>query len=190
MWKKDEVKPQSVPQGTVTPSATPPAPVSAPVAAPASGVAPAATTAPPVSARAAACVTQGIRIKGEITGKEDLFVDGTLEGKLDLGNASVTVGPNGKVKADISAREVVVRGHVDGKIEGAERVQLWSSGRVTGEVRTERLAIEDGALLRGKVEAGKPQARSPEDRSKNAASPSNEKAKSNSAVANSQTAVI
>jgi cytoskeletal protein CcmA (bactofilin family) len=190
MWKKDEVKPQSVPQATVTPSATPPAPVSAPIAAPASGVGPAAPAALPVSARAAACVTQGIRIKGEVTGKEDLFVDGTLEGKLDLGNASVTVGPNGKVKADISAREVVVRGQVDGKIEGTERVQLWSTGRVTGEVRTERLAIEDGALLRGKVEAGKPQARSAEDRSKNAASPSNEKAKSNSAVANSQTAVI
>src|SRR5258705_12927286 len=115
MWKQDELKPQSGPQGTVPPSATPPAPVSAPVAAPASGVAPAATTAPPVSARAAACVTQGIRIKGEITGKEDLFVDGTLEGKLDLGNASVTGGPNGKVKADISDRECVFGGNWGGK---------------------------------------------------------------------------
>ena len=189
MWKKDEVKPQSVPP-TVTPSAPTPAPVSAPVAAPASGGVPTAPASLPVSARAAACVTQGIRIKGEITGKEDLFVDGALEGKLDFGNAIVTVGPNGKVKADISAREVVVRGQVDGKIEGTERVQLWSSGRVTGEVRTERLAIEDGALLRGKVEAGKPQARSLEDRSKSAASSSNEKVRSNSAAVNSQTAVI
>ena len=77
-------------------------------------------------------------------------MDGTVEGKLDFGSASVTVGPNGKVKADISAREVIVRGTVDGKIEGTEKVQLWNSGRVTGEVRTERLAIEDGALLRGK----------------------------------------
>ena len=86
-----------------------------------------------------------------------MFIDGTVDGKLDLGNASVTVGPNGKVKADISAREVIVRGQVDGKIDGTERVQLWNSGRVTGEVHTERLAIEDGAVLRGKVEAGKPQ---------------------------------
>jgi cytoskeletal protein CcmA (bactofilin family) len=190
MWKKDEVKPQSVPQATITPSAPVAAPVSAPIAAPASGVVPTAPASLPVSARAAACVTQGIRIKGEITGKEDLFVDGTLEGKLDFGNASVTVGPNGTVKADMSAREVVVRGQVDGRIEGTERVQLWSSGRVTGEVRTERLAIEDGALLRGKVEAGKPQARSAEDRSKNAASSSNEKVRSNSAAVNSQRAVI
>jgi len=116
----------------------------------------------PVSPRAVACVTQGIRIKGEITGKEDLFVDGTLEGKLDIGNASCTVGPNGKVKADISAREVIIRGNVDGKVEGVERVQLWNTSRVTGEVRTERLAIEDGAVLRGKVEAGKPRGRADE----------------------------
>jgi cytoskeletal protein CcmA (bactofilin family) len=145
----------------------------------------------PVSPRAAACISQGIRIKGEITGKEDLFVDGTVEGKLDFGNASVTVGPNGKVKADISAREVIVRGQVDGKIEGTEKVQLWNSGRVTGEVRTERLAIEDGALLRGKVEAGKAQSRNAETRSKSAASDSTETgSKSNSAAASSRSAVI
>jgi len=107
-------------------------------------------------------VTQGIRIKGEIVGKEDLFVDGTIEGKLDLGNSSVTIGPNGKLKADVSAREVIVRGHVDGKIDGTEKVQLWNSGRVTGEVKTERLSIEDGAVLRGKVEAGKSRAKSAE----------------------------
>jgi cytoskeletal protein CcmA (bactofilin family) len=117
-----------------------------------------------------------------------LFVDGTVEGKLDFGNAIVTVGPNGKVKADISAREVIVRGEVDGKIEGTEKVQLWNSGRVVGEVRTERLAIEDGALLRGKVEAGK--ARGAEGRSKNAASDASETGKSNSATASARSAVI
>jgi cytoskeletal protein CcmA (bactofilin family) len=149
-------------------------------------VTPSAPAALPVSPRAAACITQGIRIKGEITGKEDLFIDGTLEGKLDIGNASVTVGPNGKVKADISAREVIVRGNVDGKIAGTERVQLWNTGRVTGEVKTERLAIEDGALLRGAVEAGRAQNRATDARTKNDGS---EKLKSNSASASSQTAV-
>jgi cytoskeletal protein CcmA (bactofilin family) len=143
----------------------------------------------PVSPRAAACITQGIRIKGEVTGREDLFVDGTLEGKLDLGNASVTVGPNGKVKANISAREVIVRGHVEGAIEGDERVQLWNSGRVTGEVRTERLAIEDGAVLRGKVEAGKSHSKAAENRSKNVAEAS-EKTRNSSAPTSSQAAVI
>jgi cytoskeletal protein CcmA (bactofilin family) len=85
-----------------------------------------------------------------------LFIDGVLEGKLEMSGGSVTVGPNGKVKADIHAREIIVRGNVQGKLLGRDRVQLWSTGHVTGEVQTDRLAIEDGAVLRGKVEAGKP----------------------------------
>jgi cytoskeletal protein CcmA (bactofilin family) len=188
MWRKEEAKPQAAPQAPAPSTvSSPPATVAAPASAPVS----AATSAMlPVSPRATACISQGIRIKGEITGREDLFIDGYLEGKLDLGNASVTVGPNGKVKADVSAREVVVRGQLDGKIDGRERVQLWNSGRVTGEVRTERLAIEDGALLRGKVEAGKAQSRGAENRSKAGASDASDSGKSNTAAPASRTAAI
>jgi cytoskeletal protein CcmA (bactofilin family) len=190
MWRKDEVKAQSALQPAAPASTSFPqgSTASAPVSAPVQSI---PASAPlPVSPRAAACISQGIRIRGEITGREDLFVDGTVEGKLDFGNASVTVGPNGKVKADILAREVIVRGHVDGKIEGTEKVQLWNSGRVTGEVRTERLAIEDGALLRGKVEAGKAQSRTAETRPKAMASDVSETGKSNSAAASSRSAAI
>jgi len=67
----------------------------------------------------------------------------------------LTVGPNGHVKADVLAREVIVRGKIEGKVTGLDKVQLWSTGHVTGEVQTDRLTIEDGALLRGRVEAGK-----------------------------------
>jgi cytoskeletal protein CcmA (bactofilin family) len=109
----------------------------------------------PVSSKAAACISQGIKIKGEVTGSEDLFVDGQVDGKLSLTNGSLTIGPNGVVKADVTAREVIVRGKVEGKVSGRDKVQLWSTGQVTGEVQTDRLAIEDGAMLRGKVEAGK-----------------------------------
>ena len=157
MWRKEDQKSQGVPEAPVPPVM--PSGQAIPQSGTPSNAAPATGSALPISPRATACITQGIRIKGEVTGKEDLFIDGTLEGKLELGNASCTVGPNGKVKADISAREVIVRGQVDGKLDGTERVQLWNSGRVTGEVRTERLAIEDGAILRGKVEAGKPHSR-------------------------------
>jgi cytoskeletal protein CcmA (bactofilin family) len=174
MWRKEEQKSQGAPEMPVSPAAGIPQPSTPSSVAPTS--ASATGSALPVSPRAAACISQGIRIKGEVIGKEDLFVDGTVEGKLDLGNASCTIGPNGKVKADISAREVIVRGQVDGKIDGVEKVQLWNSGRVTGEVRTDRLAIEDGAVLRGKVEAGKPHASAPDAR-KSANSP--EKAKGN-----------
>jgi cytoskeletal protein CcmA (bactofilin family) len=91
-----------------------------------------------------------------VTGSEDLFVDGVVEGKLSLTtNSCLTIGPNGSVKADVVAREVIVRGKIEGKVTGRDRVQLWSTGQVTGEVQTDRLAIEDGAVLRGKVEAGR-----------------------------------
>jgi cytoskeletal protein CcmA (bactofilin family) len=130
-----------------------------------------------VSSNAAACISQGIRIKGEVTGSEDLFVDGHVDGKLSLTNGSLTIGPNGKVKADVTAREVIVRGKVEGKVSGRDRVQLWSTGQVTGEVQTERLAIEDGAMLRGKVEAGKQPARTAEAQSAAAAGASSGGAK-------------
>jgi len=188
MWRKEEAKPQGAPQLANVPAAgfTQPVLKSSPDTAASSSPATSAA-ALPISPRAAACIAQGIKIKGEVIGKEDIFVDGTLEGKLDIGNAIVTVGPNGKVKADISAREIVVRGQVDGKLDATERVQLWNTGRVSGEVRTERLAIEDGAVLRGKVEAGKANARASESRNKNSAA---ETPKANSAAASSQSAVI
>jgi cytoskeletal protein CcmA (bactofilin family) len=149
VWKKEDAKPQTVAGTSATPAGA--------VSAGNSNSGNVATAAgAPVSAGAAACISQGIRIKGEVTGKEDLFVDGVLEGKLEMSGGSVTVGPNGKVKADIHAREIIVRGSVQGKLIGRDRVQLWNTGNVTGEVQTDRLAIEDGAVLRGKVEAGKP----------------------------------
>lgn len=154
MWKKEDPKTQGVPEiSTGSPISTTPSASSLPV------------SALPPSAKAAACISPGIRIKGEVSGSEDLFVDGSIEGKLNLGNGSLTVGPNGNIKADISAREVVVRGKVDGKITGRERVQVWSTGQVTGEVQTQRLAIEDGAVLRGKVETGRPIEKASDDRS-------------------------
>src|SRR5579884_2024624 len=145
MWKKEDVKPQ----GAIRETPPAPAPVPVPIASstPAHSAPPAAVPLP-VSPRAAACISQGIRIKGEVSGSEDLFVDGQVEGKLSLSNGSLTVGPNGSVKADLNAREVIVRGTVEGKVSGRDRVQLWSTGRVNGEVQTERLAIEEGAVLR------------------------------------------
>ncbi|MEQ1474068.1 MAG: polymer-forming cytoskeletal protein [Candidatus Acidiferrum sp.] len=154
MWKKDEVKPQAVPERPSAPANTPafsggtPHPVHSTPSAPA----PVAVAAAP---RGGASISQGIRIKGEVTGSEDLYVDGLVDGKLSLSNGSLTIGPNGTVKADVTAREVIVSGRIEGKVTGRDKVQLMGTAQVTGEVQTERLAIEEGALLRGKVEAGK-----------------------------------
>jgi cytoskeletal protein CcmA (bactofilin family) len=159
MWKKEDAKPEGV-TGNLAASATP-----ATSTAPVRTVTPSSPTpaGPPLQSggqqnpsRATACISQGIKIKGEVTGSEDLFVDGLIDGKLNLANGSLTIGPNGHVKADVYAREVIVRGKIDGKVSGRDKVQLWSTGEVTGEVQTERLSIEDGASLRGKVEAGRP----------------------------------
>lgn len=148
MWRKEDGNPQASPDPSATPvnsanSARP-------------GVS--ALSTQPVSLKAAACVSQGIKIKGDVTGTEDLFVDGVVEGKITLANSTVTVGPNGSVKAEISAREVVVRGAAEGKFTATERIQIWHTARVHGDLKSERISIEEGAELRGKVEAGKPTA--------------------------------
>jgi cytoskeletal protein CcmA (bactofilin family) len=107
------------------------------------------------STKAVACVSQGIKIKGELSGTEDLFIDGHVEGKISLENSVVTVGPNAIVKADISAREVVVRGRVEGKVHGSERIEIWHTARITGDMKSARVGIEEGSELHGKMEAGK-----------------------------------
>jgi len=144
MWKKEDAKSQGVAENS---SAAP-------------GLGTLQTSDPSNSfsgsSRAAASISQGIKIKGEVTGTEDLFVDGVVEGKLNLtANCCLTVGPNGNVKADLIAREIIVRGRVEGKVTARDKLQIGSTGQITGEVQTDRLAIEDGATLRGKVEAGK-----------------------------------
>jgi cytoskeletal protein CcmA (bactofilin family) len=150
VWKKEDVKSPGLPEHTPGIAASSPAIGGSPLREISTGL--------PVSSKASACISQGIRIKGEVTGSEDLFVDGHVEGKVNLSNGSLTVGPNGEVKADIFAREVIVRGRVDGKIVGREKIQLWSTGNVAGDLQTERLMIEDGAVLSGRVEieTGKP----------------------------------
>jgi cytoskeletal protein CcmA (bactofilin family) len=144
MWKKEDAKSQGVAENSTGPEVSPTPSLSTP--------------RDTRSGSTGAVISQGIRIKGEVTGGEDLFIDGHLEGKLNLTNSKLTIGPNGEVKADIFAREVVVLGRVDGKIVGRERIQLGSTGNVAGDLQTERLAIEDGAVLRGKIEieTGKP----------------------------------
>src|SRR5438093_1531446 len=88
----------------------------------------------PVTSKAAACVSQGIKIKGELTGSEDLFVDGQVEGSITFTNTIVTVGPNATVKAEIIAREVVLRGRVQGKVTGSEKIQVWNTARIHGDM--------------------------------------------------------
>ncbi|HLX85265.1 MAG TPA: polymer-forming cytoskeletal protein [Terriglobales bacterium] len=100
-------------------------------------------------------IGKSVVIKGELSGSEDLYVDGSVEGKIELRNHSLTVGPNGNVKADVSAKAVVVQGKLEGAVTASDRVDLRKSAVVNGDVTTQRIAIEEGAFLRGKVDIQK-----------------------------------
>lgn len=100
-------------------------------------------------------IGKSVVIKGELSGSEDLYVDGNVEGKIELRNHSLTVGPNGNVKAEVSAKAVVIQGKLDGTINATDRVELRKSAAVTGDINTQRIAIEEGAFLKGKVDVQK-----------------------------------
>ncbi|MFZ0799784.1 MAG: polymer-forming cytoskeletal protein [Terriglobales bacterium] len=97
-------------------------------------------------------IGKSVVIKGDLSGSEDLYVDGNVEGSIELRKHSLTVGPNGNVKANISAKSVVIQGKLDGSVNASDRVELRKSAVVTGDLTTQRIAIEEGAFLKGKIE--------------------------------------
>ena len=145
MWHKpDESKPKS----TSAASTSPVAPTHP------SG------TAPPNPPNTPAAVGHNIKIKGEISGHGDFFLDGEFEGLIRLTGGTFTVGSNARVSAEIEAREVVIRGEVIGSLKSCERVHIWSTGKLTGDMETRGIVIEDGAVLHSKVAT--PQAKAAE----------------------------
>jgi cytoskeletal protein CcmA (bactofilin family) len=141
MWSKpNEAKPSS--QASEVPSPE----VSAPVPEPAAPL-------PAIPAvRVLSKISSGLKINGELSGDSDLYIDGEVHGKIHLANARVTVGPSGKVQAELEAREIIIDGTVQGNLKASDSVHLGPSSRVVGGVITPRIGIEDGARLRGKVE--------------------------------------
>ena len=99
-----------------------------------------------------ATIGRTLFIKGEISGAEALYIDGRIEGKISLPDNRVTIGRNGSVQANITAREVVVMGKVSGNIDCSDRVDIRSEGSVTGDVSTVRISVEDGAALKGGIQ--------------------------------------
>lgn len=97
-------------------------------------------------------ISAGLKIRGEITGTSDLLIDGDIQGKIHLSGCKLTVGPSGRIKSDIEARDITVFGTVSGNLKAAESVALGNTGRVEGSVVAKRISIDDGARLRGKVE--------------------------------------
>ena len=97
-------------------------------------------------------IGKSVFIKGELSGSEDIYVDGQVEGNIQLSGNNLTIGPNGRVKANISAKNVTVGGTLDGNITASERTELRKTAVTNGDVQTKRIAIEEGAFFKGKLE--------------------------------------
>src|ERR1700730_5028153 len=97
-------------------------------------------------------IGRSVFIRGGVSGSEDIYVDGQVEGTIQLSGNSLTVGPNGRIRANITAKNVMVSGSVEGNIEAGERTDMRKSAVVKGDVRTRRIAIEEGAFFTGKLE--------------------------------------
>jgi cytoskeletal protein CcmA (bactofilin family) len=120
-----------------------------------------------------ATIGKSLVIKGEVTGSESLYIDGRVEGSINLSGNRVTIGRNGVVAANISAREIVVLGKVRGNLTASDRVDIRSDGSLTGDVVAARISIEDGAFFKGGIDirkGGKTDAK-PEEIAKAAAAP-------------------
>jgi cytoskeletal protein CcmA (bactofilin family) len=91
-------------------------------------------------------------LKGDVSGDEDLMIQGRIEGKVKLTKHNVTIGPEGRVKADVHGRTVVVEGQVEGDLRGEEQIILRHSAKVEGSITAPRVTLEDGAVFRGGIE--------------------------------------
>ena len=145
MWKRDEaVKPTSQP--------TPAAPV-------ASNVQPSAPVAqqaePRRIERDLVNIGKSVVIKGELSGSEDLTIEGQVEGKIELKDHLLTIGPNGRIKAQVFAKTVIVLGEVNGNVSASEKVEIRDGGSVDGDIISPRVAIAEGAHFRGSVDMQK-----------------------------------
>ena len=148
MWKRDDAaKP-------APPSATGPAPTPVPAS---SGIdtpsnRPTAATTPQGLERTAVNIGKSVVIKGELNGSEDLTIEGQVEGKIELRQNVLTIGPNGKIKAQVFAKSVIILGEVTGNVTASEKVDIRDNGSVDGDIAAPRVAIAEGAHFRGSID--------------------------------------
>jgi cytoskeletal protein CcmA (bactofilin family) len=141
MWKRDQaVAPAAPPEPHVEPARVPVAP------------APEMRVVSSAAERAGVDLGKSVVIKGELTGSEDLTLHGQMEGKISLPEHTLTIGPQAEVKADISAKVVVVIGMVTGRVTARDRIDIRSTGTIAGDIVSPRLVMAEGGSLRGKVE--------------------------------------
>ena len=155
MWKRDEAAKPGAP-----PSQPAPAPASAPVT-PAAPHAAAEAARPQPNTNVdthrgglekTVNIGKSVIIKGELNGSEDLTIEGQVEGKIELRQNVLTIGPNGKIKAQVFAKSVIILGEVTGNVTATEKVDIRDNGSVDGDIAAPRVAIAEGAHFRGSID--------------------------------------
>ena len=154
MWNKREEPPK--PFNPPTPTPAPPAPVETRKEAPAVSSTPSGRFEPE-SRGGMATIGKAVKVVGQIFSKEDLYVDGDLEGTVELLEHKLTIGPNGTVHASVKAREVIALGTIQGNVEAADRIEIRKDARLVGDIKTARNIIEDGAYFKGSIDIVKPE---------------------------------
>lgn len=111
----------------------------------------------PENRGSAATIGKAVKVVGQIFSKEDLYVDGEVEGTVEALEHKLTVGPNGMLKAQVKAREVVALGTIHGNVDATDKIEIRKDARLTGDIRTARIIIEDGAYFKGSIDIVKPE---------------------------------
>ena len=104
--------------------------------------------------RMVAWIGKAVRVEGKVTSAEDLTIDGDVEGSIELGGHSLAIGQDARIKADLLAKTVIISGKVTGNVKAVEKVDLRSTGTVTGDITAPKFVMADGATVMGKVQAG------------------------------------
>jgi len=116
----------------------------------------AAPSFPTSESRGSAVIGKSVMIKGQIFSREDLLIDGEVEGSVELHEHRLTVGPHGKVQAGVKAHEIIVVGTIHGNVDAADRIEIRKDARLVGDIKTARIVIEDGAYFKGSIDIQKP----------------------------------
>ena len=112
--------------------------------------------APEPDTRGSASIGKAVKINGQIFSKEDLYVDGDVEGTIELAENKLTIGPSGRVQASVKAREVVVLGQIQGNVEAMDKLDIRKDAKLVGDIKTARIIIEDGAYFKGSIDIVRP----------------------------------
>lgn len=159
MWNKrrdeEPARPSSPPAGPATPPVAQPSPVETKKEITSVSSTPAGRPDP--YSNGAASIGKAVKVVGQIFSREDLYVDGDIEGTVEALEHKLTIGPNGAVRAGVKAREVVALGTIQGNVEAHDKIEIRKDAKLVGDIRTARIIIEDGAYFKGSIDIVKPE---------------------------------